>query len=170
MSPPAPLSAKGQIDVLVATDVAARGLDVDRVSHVVNYDLPPDVETYTHRITSHRPRRRPQRQLNRSAMKPLPSPTRNQRYILNNIIRRTGNDIDRWEKPSAKWLLGRTPCALNALVPAWCLSTNAAPAWKIITLPGAPSENIESEHGIPASELAATLARMVNGDAAGLPR
>ena len=47
---------KGQIDVLVATDVAARGLDVDRVSHVVNFDLPPDVETYTHRIGRTGPR------------------------------------------------------------------------------------------------------------------
>ncbi len=40
----------GEIDVLVATDVAARGLDVDRISLVVNHDLPPDSESYVHRI------------------------------------------------------------------------------------------------------------------------
>jgi ATP-dependent RNA helicase DeaD len=40
----------GSLDVLVATDVAARGLDVDRVSHVVNYDIPTDTESYVHRI------------------------------------------------------------------------------------------------------------------------
>lgn len=40
----------GRIDVLVATDVAARGLDVSRVSHVFNFDLPHDAESYTHRI------------------------------------------------------------------------------------------------------------------------
>jgi ATP-dependent RNA helicase DeaD len=40
----------GQLDILVATDVAARGLDVSRVSHVVNYDIPYDVEAYVHRI------------------------------------------------------------------------------------------------------------------------
>jgi ATP-dependent RNA helicase DeaD len=40
----------GQIDMLVATDVAARGLDVERISHVVNYDIPYDSETYIHRI------------------------------------------------------------------------------------------------------------------------
>ncbi|HMH27226.1 MAG TPA: DEAD/DEAH box helicase [Steroidobacteraceae bacterium] len=40
----------GQIDILVATDVAARGLDVDRISHVVNYDVPYDTESYVHRI------------------------------------------------------------------------------------------------------------------------
>ncbi|MGH1561492.1 DEAD/DEAH box helicase [Mumia sp. DW29H23] len=40
----------GSLDILVATDVAARGLDVDRVSHVVNYDIPHDPEAYVHRI------------------------------------------------------------------------------------------------------------------------
>jgi len=41
---------KGQIDILVATDVAARGLDVERITHVVNYDIPYDAESYVHRI------------------------------------------------------------------------------------------------------------------------
>ena len=40
----------GQIDIVVATDVAARGLDVERISHVVNYDVPYDTESYVHRI------------------------------------------------------------------------------------------------------------------------
>ncbi|WP_024793842.1 DEAD/DEAH box helicase [Tomitella biformata] len=40
----------GRIDILVATDVAARGLDVERISHVVNYDIPHDTEAYVHRI------------------------------------------------------------------------------------------------------------------------
>ncbi|MBN2325919.1 MAG: DEAD/DEAH box helicase [Candidatus Omnitrophica bacterium] len=40
----------GDLDILVATDVAARGLDVDRVSHVINYDVPYDAEAYIHRI------------------------------------------------------------------------------------------------------------------------
>lgn len=40
----------GKIDIVVATDVAARGLDVKRVSHVINYDFPHDTETYVHRI------------------------------------------------------------------------------------------------------------------------
>ncbi|MGO2654227.1 MAG: DEAD/DEAH box helicase [Pseudoclavibacter sp.] len=40
----------GQIDVLVATDVAARGLDVERITHVINYDIPSDPESYVHRI------------------------------------------------------------------------------------------------------------------------
>jgi len=40
----------GKIDILVATDVAARGIDVERIGHVVNFDLPYDVESYVHRI------------------------------------------------------------------------------------------------------------------------
>ncbi len=41
---------KGKLDILVATDVAARGLDVERISHVINYDIPYDTEAYIHRI------------------------------------------------------------------------------------------------------------------------
>ena len=40
----------GKLDILVATDVAARGLDVERISHVINYDVPHDTESYVHRI------------------------------------------------------------------------------------------------------------------------
>ena len=40
----------GQVSILVATDVAARGLDIDDISHVINYDLPTDSEIYVHRI------------------------------------------------------------------------------------------------------------------------
>jgi ATP-dependent RNA helicase DeaD len=41
---------QGKIDILVATDVVARGLDVERISHVLNYDIPYDTESYVHRI------------------------------------------------------------------------------------------------------------------------
>jgi len=41
---------KGAIDVLIGTDVVARGLDVERISHVINYDIPYDTESYVHRI------------------------------------------------------------------------------------------------------------------------
>ncbi|QTH59059.1 DEAD/DEAH box helicase [Corynebacterium hindlerae] len=40
----------GRLDILVATDVAARGLDVERITHVFNYDIPHDTESYVHRI------------------------------------------------------------------------------------------------------------------------
>ncbi|MEM1244574.1 MAG: DEAD/DEAH box helicase [Pseudomonadota bacterium] len=41
---------EGRLDIVVATDVAARGIDVERISHVINYDIPYDAETYIHRI------------------------------------------------------------------------------------------------------------------------
>ncbi len=41
---------KGRLDIIVATDVAARGLDVERITHVINYDIPNDTESYVHRI------------------------------------------------------------------------------------------------------------------------
>lgn len=41
---------KGDLDILIATDVAARGIDVERVTHVINYDIPYDVDAYVHRI------------------------------------------------------------------------------------------------------------------------
>ena len=41
---------KGKVDIVVATDVAARGLDVERISHVINFDIPYDNESYVHRI------------------------------------------------------------------------------------------------------------------------
>ena len=41
---------EGKLDILVATDVAARGLDVERITHVLNYDIPYDTESYVHRI------------------------------------------------------------------------------------------------------------------------
>ena len=40
----------GEIKILVATDVASRGIHIDGVSHVINYDLPQDSENYVHRI------------------------------------------------------------------------------------------------------------------------
>ncbi|MBM7071463.1 DEAD/DEAH box helicase [Shewanella sp. 202IG2-18] len=41
---------KGKLDIIIATDVAARGLDVERIGHVINYDIPYDTEAYVHRI------------------------------------------------------------------------------------------------------------------------
>jgi ATP-dependent RNA helicase DeaD len=42
--------AKGDIQILIATDVAARGIDIPDITHVINYDVPRDYETYIHRV------------------------------------------------------------------------------------------------------------------------
>ena len=41
---------QGKLDIIIATDVAARGIDIERITHVINWDIPGDVQTYTHRI------------------------------------------------------------------------------------------------------------------------
>ena len=64
----------GKLDILVATDVAARGLDVERISHVVNYDIPTDTESYVHRIGRTGPgRSQRRRDLVRDAARALPA-------------------------------------------------------------------------------------------------
>ena len=49
--------ASGRVDTLVATDVAARGIDVEEITHVINYDAPGDRDAYVHRVGRIRPRR-----------------------------------------------------------------------------------------------------------------
>ena len=41
---------EGTADILIATDVAARGIDIDNITHVINFDIPQDPESYVHRI------------------------------------------------------------------------------------------------------------------------
>jgi len=85
---------KGGIDILVATDVAARGLDVPRISHVVNYDIPQDAETYVHRIGR-------TGRAGRSGEAIL-FVSHRERRMLNNIERVTRQKITPIELPTAK--------------------------------------------------------------------
>ena len=50
VSVPSTSCVNARLDILIATDVVARGLDVERITHVVNYDIPYDTESYVHRI------------------------------------------------------------------------------------------------------------------------
>ena len=83
-----------QIQMLVATDVAARGLDVDRLSLVINYDIPQDSEAYVHRIG----------RTGRAGRtgKAILFVKHNERYLLKNIIRHTKSEIAQVELPTAK--------------------------------------------------------------------
>lgn len=83
---------EGEIDILVATDVAARGLDVDRISHVINYDLPHDQEAYVHRIG------RTGRAGREGAAILLVTPS--QRHAVRSIQKATGQTIEQIEQPS----------------------------------------------------------------------
>jgi ATP-dependent RNA helicase DeaD len=83
----------GDLDIIVATDVAARGLDVDRISHVINYDVPTDTESYVHRIGR-------TGRAGRSGEAIL-FVTPRERHMLRIIERATRQGITRMELPSA---------------------------------------------------------------------
>ena len=82
----------GRLDVVVATDVAARGLDVDRVGHVINYDMPTDPEAYIHRIGR-------TGRAGRSGEAILFVTPREKR-MLGELERITGQDIEEMQPPS----------------------------------------------------------------------
>lgn len=83
----------GELNLLVATDVAARGLDLDRITHVINYDLPNDTESYVHRIgrTGRAGR----------AGEAILLMTPRERYILRRLEHAVGQSIDIVAPPSA---------------------------------------------------------------------
>jgi ATP-dependent RNA helicase DeaD len=82
----------GRLDIIIATDVAARGIDVERVSHVVNFDLPFDVESYVHRVG----------RTGRAGRKgdAILFATPRERRLLKNIERETKQTILPYEPPS----------------------------------------------------------------------
>lgn len=125
----------GEINILVATDVAARGLDVDRISHVINYDLPHDQEAYVHRIG------RTGRAGREGAAILLVTPS--QRHAVRSIQRMTGTTIELIEQPSievinqhrstmfkeriTKALESRQLSTLATLVEEYCTETGQSP-------------------------------------------
>ncbi len=86
----------GQIDLLVATDVAARGLDIERFSHVINYDMPGDPDAYVHRIG------RTGRAGRDGNAISLVAPR--ERHLLRAIERTTKQSIEAMELPNAEQL------------------------------------------------------------------
>lgn len=83
----------GRVDILIATDVVARGLDVPRISHVINYDLPFDSESYVHRIGR-------TGRAGREGEAILFASSREMRF-LNRLERATEGKIDSFEMPDA---------------------------------------------------------------------
>ena len=139
----------GRIDVLVATDVAARGLDVERISHVLNYDIPYDTESYVHRIG------RTGRAGRAGEAILFVSPR--ERGMLRAIERATRQTIEPMALPSVETVneqrvskfLGRISEALE--------STDLALYRDLV-------ERFERERNVPAIEVAAALAKLVQGE------
>ncbi len=138
----------GQIDVLVATDVAARGLDVDRISHVLNYDIPYDTESYVHRIG----------RTGRAGRKgeAILFVTPRERGMLRAIERATRQPIEPMALPSVEAVNERRVAKFLDRIDSVLQGEDLAPFRELV-------ERYEREHDVPAMEIAAALARLVQG-------
>jgi ATP-dependent RNA helicase DeaD len=140
---------KGSLDILVATDVAARGLDVDRISHVVNYDIPYDTEAYIHRIGR-------TGRAGRTGDAILFVAPR-ERRMLNAIEQATRQKITRLELPS-------TEIVNNKRIANFKQSITDTLAAGELDFVQTLVEQYQMEHDIPALEIAAALAKLSIGD------
>lgn len=140
---------KGKLDILVATDVAARGLDVDRISHVINYDIPYDVEAYIHRIG------RTGRAGRRGDAILFVAPR--ERRLLGAIERATGSKIELMELPSTELINDKRIAQFKQSITDTLGSEDLGQYNRLI-------EQYQQEHNVPALEIAAALARLVQGD------
>ncbi|MEO8407999.1 MAG: DEAD/DEAH box helicase, partial [Oxalobacteraceae bacterium] len=140
---------EGKIDILVATDVAARGLDVERISHVINYDVPHDPESYTHRIGR-------TGRAGRSGEAIL-FITPREKNLLKAIERATRQPISALELPTIQAVNDVRIARFNEQIGA----TLALGGLEMFT---SLVEDYEREHNVPALEIAAALAKMARGD------
>jgi len=140
----------GKIDIIVATDVAARGLDVERISHVVNYDVPYDTEAYVHRIG------RTGRAGRQGDAILFVAPR--EKNMLNAIERATRQKIEMMELPS-------TEIINDKRIDKFKQRISDALANEDITIFSRLIEQYQQEHNVPALEIAAALARLLQGDA-----
>ncbi|MGL4767346.1 MAG: DEAD/DEAH box helicase [Formosimonas sp.] len=139
----------GKIDILVATDVAARGLDVERISHVVNYDVPHDPESYTHRIGR-------TGRAGRSGEAIL-FITPREKHLLKVIERATRQPVSELALPSIQDVN-------NVRVARFKEEISTVLAQGELNEFTALIEDFEREHNIPAIEIAAALAKMARGN------
>jgi len=141
---------KGNLDILVATDVAARGLDVDRISHVINYDIPHDTESYVHRIGR-------TGRAGREGDAILFVAPREMR-MLHAIERATNKRIEAFEMPTTDAINDKRISEFKERITAVLESGEDLKLFSTII------EQYTQEHNLPANEIAAALARMVQGD------
>ena len=133
----------GTLDILVATDVAARGLDVDRISHVVNSDIPHDTESYVHRIG------RTGRAGRSGAALLFVAPR--ERRLLDAIERATRQPLTEMQLPSVEDVNAQRVVKFHDAITENLASPNLALFRKLI-------EDYESEHNTPLADIAAAIA------------
>ncbi|MEI2265399.1 DEAD/DEAH family ATP-dependent RNA helicase [Erwinia sp. CGal63] len=139
----------GRLDILIATDVAARGLDVERISLVVNYDIPMDAESYVHRIgrTGRAGR----------AGRALLFVENRERRLLRNIERTMKLTIPEVELPNAE-LLGQRRLAKFAAKVQQQLESSDLDLYRALLNKLQPEEELDME------TLAAALLKMAQGE------
>jgi ATP-dependent RNA helicase DeaD len=138
----------GQIDIVVATDVAARGLDVERVSHVINYDVPYDPESYIHRIGR-------TGRAGRSGEAILFIAPR-ERNMLRVIERATRQGIAPMALPTIEDVNEQRLARFNERIGAALAAGEGEPFVALI-------ERYENEHNVPAAQIAAALVSIAQG-------
>ncbi len=140
---------KGSLDIIVATDVVARGLDVERITHVINYDMPSDNESYIHRIGR-------TGRAGRSGTAILFVPPRGNR-MLQSIERSTGQKIEPLKLPSPQDISAARINRFKQMVIETAGSQELDFYQNIIT-------ELESESEMSLEQIAATLAFLVQRD------
>ncbi len=140
---------RGSLDILVATDVAARGLDVNRISHVVNYDIPYDTEAYIHRIGR-------TGRAGRSGEAILFVAPR-ERRMLAAIERATRQKISRLELPTTETVNNKRIADFKQKISDTLAGGEMAFMQNLV-------EQYRNEHDVPALDIAAALAKMSIGD------
>jgi len=140
---------KKKLDILVATDVAARGLDVERISHVVNYDIPNDTEAYIHRIG------RTGRAGRKGDAILFVAPR--ERRMLAAIERATRQKIEPLVLPTTEMVNNQRIAKFKQSI------TDTLAAGDLVFMHGL-LEQYRQEHDVPAMEIAAALAHMSIGD------
>lgn len=139
----------GKIDLIVATDVAARGLDIDRISHVFNFDIPMDVESYVHRIG--RTGRAG------SAGKTILFVSPKERWMLNKIERFINSPIPSLKLPNYAMVVEKRARILKERLYAATEGADLNPYHKVV------SEMLADER-VDLATLAAAALRLAQGD------
>ena len=140
---------KEKIDILVATDVAARGLDVQRISHVINYDIPYDTEAYIHRIGR-------TGRAGREGDAILFVAPREKR-LLHSIEKATNKKIEMMELPSTELINDNRIAKFQQRITDTMATEELGMFHQMM-------EQYQLEHNIPAIEIAAALAHLLQGD------
>ncbi|MGC8504400.1 MAG: DEAD/DEAH box helicase [Acidithiobacillus sp.] len=145
----------GALDIVVATDVAARGLDVERISHVINYDIPNDTEAYVHRIG------RTGRAGRKGDAILFVSPR--ERHLLRAIERATGQVITPMQLPSLEAVADRRMAQFKDQITEALDAEDLSPFETLIA-------DYQREHDVGLGEIAAALAFLVQKERPLVPK